>query len=227
MKRAFRQARVIARHRRYRRRRRSEQNRPQPVGGGLQDQHQHRAESDGFEIAGVADQPGQNVLQLIAQHRNSGGAENRAVDAARAAQHGHQQIFGAGADAERSRRNRALKMRVEPSRQSRQHRRVDEYHQLGGRSVDAERFCGARGAPQRSDGASNPAAEQILRGDHRKHHGDPHHHEIFAGVDQRVVADRKRRNASQSVMCAKPIQISEQIKERDAPRDGAERQIMS
>ena len=170
---------IIARRRWRRCGRRAEQDRPQSAGSELQDQHQHRAECDGFEIAGIADQPGQEILQLVAQHRNSGGAENGAVDAAGAAQHRHQQIFGAGADAERARRYRALEMRVEPSGQACEHRGIDEHHQLGGGGIDAERLGGAGGAPQRADGAADASAEQVLRRDHRKHHRDPDHHEIF------------------------------------------------
>ena len=198
-----------------------------PLGRGLQDQHQHGAERDGFEIAGIADQPGQEVLQLVAQEGDSGGAQNGAVDPAGAAEHRHQQIFGAGADAERARRYRALEMRVEPSGQTREHRGIDEHHQLGGGGVDAKGFGGAGAAPKRADGAADAAAEQVLRRDHRKHHGDPDHHEIFARIDQRMAADPQRRNAGKPVMGAEPVEVAEQIEERDAPGDGAERQIVT
>ena len=144
---------VTARRRRVRRGRGPEQDWPNAVGGGLQDQYQDRAERDGFEIAGVAGQPWQHVLQLVAQNRDAGGAENGAVDATGAAQHRHQQIFGAGRDTEGAGRNRALEMRVEPSGQPRQHRRIDEHHQLGGGGIDAEGFGGAGAAPKRADRA--------------------------------------------------------------------------
>ena len=113
-----------------------------PLEANLQDQHQHRAEGDGFEIAGIADQPGQEVLQLVVQNRNSGGAENGAVNAAGAAEHRHQQIFGAGVDAEWAGIDRALEMRIQPAGQAGEHRGIDEDDELGRGGVDAEGFGG-------------------------------------------------------------------------------------
>ena len=224
---AIRQPLMADRHWRRRRRRRAKQDRPYPVGRGLQDQHQNGAERHRLEIAGVAGQPGQQVLQLIAKHGDSGRTEYGAIDPAGAAQHRHQQIFGAGIDAERTWRNRALEMRIEPARQPGQHGRIDKHHQLGGRGIDAERFGSAGAAPKRADRTPDPAAQQILRGDHGEHDSDPDHHEIVARIGQRMAADPQRRDAVQPVMRAEPADIAEQIEESDAPGDGAERQIVT
>ncbi len=148
---------------------------------------------------------GKKFCNWSRRNGDAGRAENGAVDPAGAAEHRHQQIFGAGADAERTGRYRALEMRVEPSGEAGQHRGIDEHHQLGGGGVDAEGFGGAGAAPKRADGAADPAAEQVLRGDHRKHDRDPDHHEIFARIDQRMVADPQRRNAGKPVMGAEPV----------------------
>ena len=218
---------VIARLWWRRRRRRPEQDRPQAGRRGLQDQHQHGAECDGFVIAGIADQPGQEILQFVAQEGDAGRAQDRAVNAAGAAKHRHQQIFGAGADAERAGRYRALEMRVKPSGQPREHRGIDEHHQFCGGGIDAKGFTGAGAAAKRADRAADPAAEQVLRRDDRKHHRDPDHDEIIARCGQRIVADPQWRNAGEAIMGAEPVEIAEQIKKRDAPGDGAERQIMT
>ena len=46
-------------------------------------------------------------------------------------------------------------------------------------------------------------------------------------MDQRMRADPQRRDAGKSVMGAEPADVSEQIEKRDAPGDGAERQIVA
>ncbi len=81
--------------------------------GVLQQQHQQHAEHDDLEVAGGAEQLGQQVLQAILQDGQQAGAEHRAPHVPHPAHHGHEQVFDAVVQAERRRVHRALQVRVQ------------------------------------------------------------------------------------------------------------------
>ena len=210
-----------------RRRGRAGNQRPEPARRRLQDDHQNGAEDDGFVIAGRADEMRQDVLQLIAQDGDAGRAKDCAPDAAGAAEHGHQQIFGASDDAERTGADRALEMRVEPAGETGEHGCIDEQHQLEAGRSGPEGFRRRRAAPQQAHGAADAAVEQVAACDHRKDDRDPDSDEEIAGIGEREGAYAQRRNAGHAVVAAETFHVAEEIEERNAPGDRAKRQVVA
>ena len=193
----------------------------------LQQHDQQDAEHDGLELALAAKDIRQIALQHLLQDHDDAGAEHRAPDIAGAADHGDEQIFDAGLRAERRRVGGALEMRIEPAGQAGQHRRIDEHQKLGARRLHAERFAGDMPAPQRADRAAGAGVQQVHGQQRRDQHRDPDREIDRAGIEHPEIADRERRDAGDAVIAAEEFQLAEQIKQPDAPGDGAERQIMA
>ena len=155
------------------------------------------------------------------------GAEHRAPDIAGAADHGDEQIFDAGLRAERRRVGGALEMRIEPAGQAGENRRIDEHQQLGARRLHAKRFAGDMPAPQRADRAAGAGVQKVHGQQRRDQYRDPDREIDRAGIEHPEIADRERRDARDAVIAAEEFQLAEQVKQPDAPGDGAERQIMA
>ena len=84
--------------------------------------------------------PGSRSCSSLLQERDQRRAQHRAPHAAGAADHGHEQVLDALVDAERRRVHEPLQVRVQPSRDAREQRGVDERDDLQARGVDAERL---------------------------------------------------------------------------------------
>ena len=166
-------------------------------------------------------------MQEFLQHHHQSGAEHPAPDIAGAADHGDEEIFDAGLRAEWRRVGGALEMRIEPAGQAGQYRRIDEHQKLGARRLHAERFAGNMPAPQRADGAAGAGIQQVHGQQRREQHGDPDCEIDRAGIEHPEAADAQRRKAGNAVIAAEEFELAEQIKQPDAPGDGAERQIMA
>ena len=193
----------------------------------MQQDDQQDAEHDGLELALAAEDIRQIALQDFLQDHDDAGAEHRAPDIAGAADHGDEQIFDAGLRAERRRVGGALEMRIEPAGQAGEHRRIDEHQKLGARRLHAERFAGDMPAPQRADRAAGAGIQQVHGQQCRDQHRDPDREIDRAGIEHPEIADRERRDAGDAVIAAEEFQLAEQIKQADAPGDGAERQIVA
>ena len=118
-------------------------------------------------------------------------------------------------------------MGVEPAGDAGEQRGVDEHAELDGGRLNAERRARQRIVTQRAHRAPHAAAQEIARRHHRQRDRDEHHDEVVARAGQRVLADAQRRDAGQAVMAAEALDVGEQVVERDAPGDGAERQIVA
>ena len=88
---------------------------PQSVGRPVQhDQHQ-QAEDDHLKVAAAAQELRKNVLQLGLEQRDQPGPQYRAPKVARAADHGHKQVFDANVQVKRGRIHKALQVGVKPA----------------------------------------------------------------------------------------------------------------
>ena len=83
--------------------------------------------------------------------------------------------------------------------------------------------------PRRSARIARPVREssRFMVSSGADQHRDPDREIDRAGIDHPERADRQRRNAGNAVIAAEEFELAEQIKQADAPGDGAERQIMS
>ena len=71
------------------------EQRPQAVAGVLQAEDDQRAEDDGLEVASLAEQLRQQVLQPLLEHGDQGRADQRAAQAGGAAEDDHEQVLDA------------------------------------------------------------------------------------------------------------------------------------
>ena len=118
-------------------------------------------------------------------------------------------------------------MRIEPTREAGQNRRVDEDEKLRARHVDAKGLGGQRAATKDADGTANATIQQIAGGEQRQDDNAPDEHEKRARVGQRIGTDHDGRDAGQAIVRAKPGRVAEDVKEGDAPGDRAERNVVS
>jgi hypothetical protein len=114
-------------------------------------------------------------------------------------------------------------MGVEPARQAGQHGSIDEYQELGARRLHAERFAGDVPAPQRADRAAGAGVQEVHGQERRDQHRDPDREIDRAGIQHTQRADRQWWNAGDAVVPAEEFELAEQVKQADAPGDGAER----
>ena len=119
-------------------------------------------EHDRLELAGLADDLRQQVLQPLLEYREQPGADHRAPHEARAADHHHEQVLDPGVDRERRRIHEPQQVRVEPARQAGEQRGVDEDDDLDPGGVDAEALGHHAAAAQAADRAARARVEQVL-----------------------------------------------------------------
>ena len=118
-------------------------------------------------------------------------------------------------------------MRIEPAGQAGEHRGIDEYEKLGARRLHAKGLGRDVSASQRADGAAGAGIQQVHGEQRRDQHRDPDREIDRVGAQHLQRADRQRRNAGNAVVTAEEFELAEQIEQRDAPGDGAERQIVA
>ena len=121
----------------------------------------------------------------------------------------------------------ALQVRVEPARHRREQRRVDEHDDLEPRRVDAEGLGHLEVAAQRADGASRTRIEQVARRPQRHEREAPDQEVVVALVPQLEAEEVERGNAGESRVAAEELEIAEQKREADAPRDRRERKVVA
>ncbi|MNI31721.1 hypothetical protein D3C73_856110 [compost metagenome] len=203
------------------------QDGPQAIACVLQHQNQQHAEDDHLEVGVGVQQLGQPVLQLVFQHQDDAGAQQGAPDVTRATHHRHEQVFDAVVDAKRAGADGALHVRVEPARNAGQQGRPDEDHDLVGSGVHAHGFRHARAALQGADGAARTRIEQVAGGPQRQQHEYPDQVINVAAAGQGQAEDADGFNAGNAVVLAQPVDIAEQEVQRQAPRNGAQRQVVA
>ena len=83
--------------------------------------------------------------------------------------------------------------------------------------------------PRRSARIARPVREssRFMVSSARDQHRDPDRVIDRAGIEHLERADRQRRNPGDAVIAAEEFELAEQIKQPDAPGDGAERQIVA
>ncbi len=199
--------------------------RPQPLGRDLEHQHQQGAERHRLVAGAQAEQAGQQVLELVVQHGDQGGAEQRAPEVPDAAQHRHQQRVDGGLQPERRGVHRALEVGVQPAGQAGQHARVHEGDGARVGEGDAEAGRGASG-PQRADRAADAAAEQVARHQDGAEHRQGHHGVVQPAVEEAHAGDRERRQADDAVVAAEQVEVAEHVEQAHRPSERAQRQVV-
>ncbi|ETH82122.1 hypothetical protein L559_2967 [Bordetella pertussis STO1-CHOC-0017] len=202
------------------------QNGPQAIAGVLQHQDHQHAEEDQFEVGVGIDQLGQDVLQLVLDSQDDRRAQQRPPDMAGAADHGHEEVFDAVVQAERTGADRALHMGIQPARQAGQQRRPHEDDDFVDAGIDPHRLGHAGAALQGADGAARTRIEQVARRPQRQQHEHPDQVVNMASAGQRPAEQADGLDAGDAVMLAEPVQVAEQVIQREPPGDGAQRQIM-
>ncbi len=200
--------------------------RPQAVGGALQHQQHQEAEHHDLEVAAGAQQLGQHVLQLGLQQRDQRGAQHRAPQVARAADHGHEQVFDADVEVERRRVDEALQVRVEPARHRRQQRRQHEQFDALLRRVDAHRLGHHTPALERADGAALARIQQVVHGPDAQQQQHPDEHSQHARRGHVEPEQAERRQAAHPRVAAQRLQVAEDVIQAQTPGDGAQRQVV-
>ena len=202
---------------------------PEPVRRGLQDQHQQGAEDDGFVVAAMAQQAGEQVLQLVVHQRDQPGPEQRAPDRSGAAHHRHQQVLDAGVEAERGGVHAALHVGVQPPRQPGEHRGIGEGQHPRPRQVhpEAGRRGGTRRAAPGSPGRTRLSIRLRVSSSDGRHAG-PHHGESTPGcpVSADAADPTSVRDAGDAVVAPDQVQVAEHVIQADGPRDGSQRQVV-
>ncbi len=171
-----------------------------------QHDHQH-AEDDDLEVAALAEQRRQDVLQHLLRERDQRRADHRAPHAAGAADDRHEQVLDALVDVERRRVHEALQVRVQPPRNAREQRRVDEHDDLEPRAVDAERLGHLDLAAQRADRASGPRIEQVGGRPQRRERDGPDQEVEVALVAHLDAEEMQRGNAGDPRVAAEELQV--------------------
>ncbi len=169
----------------------------------------------------------QHVLQTILEQHHQRRAHQRAGQLAQAAGHGHQQVLDAGTDIERRRTDKAVHVRIQPARQTRQQGRHDEQAEADTERIGTDTRQQRGTAAQGTDGApraglQNVVAEQAGQSDQR-----PDQVVNRARVCQRPRPQGQRRNIRQAAVPAQGLHVAEQQGDRQAPGNARQGQVVT
>jgi len=78
-------------------------------------------------------------------------------------------------------------------------------------------------AAQGTDGTARAAVEQVVRAEQRQHERNADDGEIRPVVDERMAADRQRRDAVDAIVAAEKIQVGDDVDQRDVHCQRADR----
>ena len=201
--------------------------RPQAVGETLQhDQHQ-QAEHDDLEIAALAEQRGQDVLELLLHQRDQRRAEHRAPQVAGTAHHRHEEVLDADVQVERRGVHEALQVRVQPARHRGKQRGQHEHLDAMACGVDTHRLGHHAARLERADGTPLAGVEQVVQHPQREQQHGPDHHAQHARGGERPRPDGERRHPGDAGVSAQHLEIAEQVVQAEAPGDGAQGQVVA
>ncbi|MNN60834.1 hypothetical protein D3C81_1760400 [compost metagenome] len=121
----------------------------------------------------------------------------------------------------------ALGVGVEPAGKGGEECRDDEDHQLGTEGVHAHGLGHQLAALERADGPAFAGVEEVLGDQHGDQQQGPDQVVDLLALIQLPAQQRDRRQAADAGMAAEGFQGAEQVVERQAPGDGAQRQVVA
>ena len=176
----------------------------------MQHEDHDQPEDDHLEIAGLAEQLRQQVLQPLLEDGDQAGAKQGAPHVPDTADHRHEQVFDTLRERERRRIHEALQMRIEPAGDTGELGGDGEDDDLVPGGVDTHRLGHHDAALERADGAAVARIEQVLRRHHAKHQGDPDQVVELAAALQFHAEQAHRRDAAEPGMAAEGLDVAEQ-----------------
>ena len=169
-----------------------------------------QSEDDTLEIARLAEQAGQYVLQYLAQQHHHRGPNQGPPHASDATQQAHKQVIDAGLHIEWTGAYEALGIGIQPARYASQSAGNQKHGHLGAEYIHAHRRRHFLPSAQGPNGAAGTGLQQVAQPQYRQQQNGPNQIDHARTIAEDPAGNTQRRQISNAGLPAQRIKRAEQ-----------------